>query len=252
MANITITKQPANVSVVFDEIAGSVSVVADAGEEVISYQWYQASLEDLSDGVALVDETDAELTIPTDLSVGTVYLYCVMTANTYDETTTDAAAIVVSENEITITAVPEDTVVAYDDITETLSIEADAGTQEITYAWYIGTEEDLSDAEEIEGATTEELTIPTDLLSDEYYVYATLSATGYAEATIPAIKLTVAGSLPLLADPITGAYVHTYLDNCDASVRERFDALCALTGIEIPDTNAALRSVQIELFMSSL
>lgn len=51
---------------------------------------------------------------------------------------------------------------------------------------------------------------------------------------------------------ITGSYVHDYVAACDESVKDRLDDLMARRGIDIPDTDDALRTAQIELFMEAL
>lgn len=69
---------------------------------------------------------------------------------------------------------------------------------------------------------------------------------------LPTTPLTLSTKLPEIPEYITGAFVHTYLTACDASVKKRFDDLCKLRGIEIPNDNKAIRTEQRELFMEAL
>lgn len=95
MAKITITTQPANVSTKFGEIDEQMSIAASAGAEVITYKWYLAAKADLSDAAQIAGQATATLTIPTTLEGGTYYVYCVMTASTYEETTSAVAVLLV-------------------------------------------------------------------------------------------------------------------------------------------------------------
>lgn len=59
-------------------------------------------------------------------------------------------------------------------------------------------------------------------------------------------------ALPEIPEYITGNFVNTYIAACATSTQERFKRMCALTGITFPKTDDALRTEQIELFMSAI
>ena len=79
---ITITTQPANANVLQGSITGSLSVAAktDIAGSTLSYQWYRNTSASNSGGVMMIGETNPTLTIPTNLTAGYYYYYCVVDA----------------------------------------------------------------------------------------------------------------------------------------------------------------------------
>lgn len=78
---ITIATQPANASVTAGAITGSLAVVASASDETtLTYQWYKAATNSNASGTAVEGATAATLTIPTSLTAGSHYYYCLLTA----------------------------------------------------------------------------------------------------------------------------------------------------------------------------
>lgn len=59
-------------------------------------------------------------------------------------------------------------------------------------------------------------------------------------------------ALPEIPEYITGNFVKTYIAACATSTQERFKQMCALNGITFPETDDALRTEQIELFMAAI
>lgn len=62
----------------------------------------------------------------------------------------------------------------------------------------------------------------------------------------------LSSTLPEIPEYITGAFVHDYIEACASEVQERFNSLCTLRGIEIPDDSNVLRTEQVELFMDAI
>lgn len=82
---ITIGTQPADASVTVGSITEKLSVTATATESAtIVYQWYSNTTKSNTGGTSLGavgGAQTAELTIPTDLTAGTYYYYCVLSAS---------------------------------------------------------------------------------------------------------------------------------------------------------------------------
>lgn len=82
---ILITAQPADVDTVAGNITESVSVAAyaqdGANTYTPTYQWYSNSTETTDDATVIADATAAAYVIPGETAQGTIYYYCVITAN---------------------------------------------------------------------------------------------------------------------------------------------------------------------------
>ena len=111
----SITAQPAGLSLSYGYPSGStLSVTASAADgHALSYQWYSSSSSSAS-GTAISGATAASYDVPTGLSVGSTYYYCVVTATRSDNsetatatssvaTVTVSARTVESANGVTIT-----------------------------------------------------------------------------------------------------------------------------------------------------
>ena len=77
---VSITSQPANKSVTEGSISGNISVTASSSG-TLSYQWYSCGDDSGNDAVKVAGGTSASLTIPTDLTEGKHYFYCLITVN---------------------------------------------------------------------------------------------------------------------------------------------------------------------------
>lgn len=88
----SITAQPAGVSLSYGYPSGStLSVTASAADgHALSYQWYSSSSPSAS-GTAISGATAASYDVPTGLSVGSTYYYCVVTATRSDNSETATA-----------------------------------------------------------------------------------------------------------------------------------------------------------------
>lgn len=93
---VTISEQPKGGSYEIGETAQALTVGYSSSESV-TFQWYQAALEDLSDAVAIAGATE-EAYIPSTAAAGTTYYYVVLTAGG-KSVVSSSAAIVVTEKE---------------------------------------------------------------------------------------------------------------------------------------------------------
>lgn len=94
---ITVTTQPAELTeVVEGSISGSLSVVASTNTSYpVTYQWYENSVDSASGGSIINGETSASLDVPTDLTAGTYYYYCVLSSVGASSVTTNVATVTV-------------------------------------------------------------------------------------------------------------------------------------------------------------
>lgn len=100
----TILTQPSDLSLTYGYNSDNVlSISASAAEgHTLSYQWYSNSSNSTSGGTAINEATENSYTVPTGMSVGTTYYYCVVTATRSDNsqtatTTTNVATVTVSK-----------------------------------------------------------------------------------------------------------------------------------------------------------
>ncbi|MTI84827.1 MAG: hypothetical protein FH756_13225 [Firmicutes bacterium] len=190
---ITISTQPAaTTNVVVGSITESLSVVASGNTSTpLTYQWYENTTASTEGGTPINGETSASFNIPTDLTAGTKYYYCVITLETVTETTT-LATVVAEDPVITITTEPVDTTVAAGSITESLVVEAVVtGSKAINYQWYENTTASATGGTVISGATAATFAIPTDLTAGTYYYYCILSSSGASDVTTAVATVTV-------------------------------------------------------------
>lgn len=98
----TISTQPSDLSLTYGYDSDNVlSISASAAEgHTLSYQWYSNNSNSTSGGTAINEATESSYTVPTGMSVGTTYYYCVVTATRSDNsqtatTTTNVATVTV-------------------------------------------------------------------------------------------------------------------------------------------------------------
>lgn len=91
---ISIATQPtAATTVTAGSITGSLSVTATTPN--VSYQWYSNTSNSATGGTAISGATSASYAIPTSLTKGEYYYYCVLSATGYDDVTTSVAKVTV-------------------------------------------------------------------------------------------------------------------------------------------------------------
>ena len=93
---ITIVTNPYNKVVTEGAITGSLGVAATASSGSLTYQWYKNTTAATTGGSAVSGATAASLTIPTDLTEGDHYYYCVIgVSGTSITKTTESAKVTV-------------------------------------------------------------------------------------------------------------------------------------------------------------
>ena len=99
-SEITITEQPEAVTnVVFGAITGSLSVEAEVSDGSIPYYHWHVNTTNSYDGSIPIHDNanDATFTIPTDLSAGTYYYFCEVSADEADDVQSDFAKVIVAK-----------------------------------------------------------------------------------------------------------------------------------------------------------
>ncbi|MCL2443967.1 MAG: formylglycine-generating enzyme family protein, partial [Treponema sp.] len=183
---ITINTQPAAVTNVdFNNISGSINVSASTTNNAeLSYQWYSNYINSNTDGWIISGATEANFNIPTTLTGGTYYYYCLI--STADEVSipvrSNVARVIVSIPVIIINTQPTPTTNVFSgNISGDLSVAASViGNADISYQWYRNTINNNSGGTIISGATNASYVIPTTLTAGTYYYYCRLSAGGGA------------------------------------------------------------------------
>jgi len=86
---ITVTTQP---DALIEVTAGSIT----ESLSVVTYQWYENTIDSLVGGTIINGQTSASFDIPTDLTADTYYYYCVLSLSGASDVTTDVATVTVS------------------------------------------------------------------------------------------------------------------------------------------------------------
>ena len=96
---ITINAQPAaNTTVTAGSINGNLSVAASVtGGGIVSYQWYSNTTSNNVGGSPVSGATSSSFAIPTNLSAGTYYYYCMIRATDAAPVTSNVARVTVEE-----------------------------------------------------------------------------------------------------------------------------------------------------------
>jgi hypothetical protein len=180
-ALIHIESHPENKRVTEGAISGTLDVTATIRPvgTAITYLWYQATSAG-GEGNPLPGETDASLNIPTELTSGTYYFYCVLSAvDAVSQKSNTASVRVFGENDpyILIVTDPVSKNFEVGDISGNLTIVARAenSTETLHYKWYQASNVELTGATEV-GTDSNSFTIPTDLDVGTYYYYCVVSA----------------------------------------------------------------------------
>ncbi|MDR1322737.1 MAG: InlB B-repeat-containing protein [Gracilibacteraceae bacterium] len=97
---IQIDTQPVDTNVTVGSISDTLTVTAGTAQGVpgaLAYQWYSDTDTTTGGGTKAEGATDAAFTIPTDLTAGTYYYYCEVSALDAAPILSDVAAVIVSE-----------------------------------------------------------------------------------------------------------------------------------------------------------
>lgn len=94
---ISILIQPMNVTVTEGSMTESLGLEATvSNESELSYQWYSNTTESITGGTSISTATEAVFTLPTDLTVGTYYYYCVVSADDAESVTSQVVTVTVN------------------------------------------------------------------------------------------------------------------------------------------------------------
>jgi hypothetical protein len=93
---ITITSQPEDLIVTEGSISESISVQAEVtGNLDLAYQWHSNTTDSNQEGVLIADAITSELSIPTNLTEGTYYYYCVVSSTGATSVASETATVTV-------------------------------------------------------------------------------------------------------------------------------------------------------------
>ncbi|HMM01121.1 MAG TPA: hypothetical protein PKC96_07355 [Bacilli bacterium] len=194
-ATISISAQPNDATVTADAISGSLHLTAAASDgSTLSYQWYGNTTDSNTGGTLVSGATSASLALPTDLTEGSYYYYCVVSASGLTAVTSETAAVtVLAEGTaiITITANPGEQTFALNTGSAGISVVASASDgSTLSYQWYANTTDSNTGGSAITGATSLTYTVPTDTAGTFYY-YCVIGSATAASVTSGVATVTV-------------------------------------------------------------
>lgn len=205
-----ITKQPEGKTVNKGEKL-TLSVTASVSDKgTLSYQWYKNTKNSTSGGTEISGATKASYDVPTD-EVGTFYYYVVVTntnnnlssGNKTASTTSNVVTVTVNASQAeqpTITKQPEGTTV---DLGKNVILTVSATVKDngtLSYQWYRNTTNSTNGGTAINGATSPNYQVPTNVEGTfYYYVIVTntnnaVSGTKTATVTSNVVSVTVKGT----------------------------------------------------------
>ncbi|MDD2396128.1 MAG: hypothetical protein PHG12_10360, partial [Sphaerochaeta sp.] len=200
-AGITIDTQPVGISVTAGAVSGTLTVIASTSAGNLTYQWYRNTSNSTSGGTLVSGATGASYSLPSSLTAGTSYYYCIVSNGTTSVVTVPAAVVVTSAGSpatLAFTTQPADKSVTAGSITGVLTAAASATDDSaLSYQWYRNTANSTSGGTAISGATAGTLTIPTDLTAGTYYFYckATSASLGTVYSNIAVVTVAAAGEV---------------------------------------------------------
>ncbi|MCL2791786.1 MAG: SUMF1/EgtB/PvdO family nonheme iron enzyme [Spirochaetaceae bacterium] len=181
---ITINTQPAaTTNVVAGSISDSLSVGATVtGGATLSYQWFRNTTNSNVGGTPVSGATSASFTIPTDLTAGTYFYYCVVSATGGAiSVQSNVATVNVAAPVITINTQPAVTTsVMAGSISGSLNVAASVtGDVVLSYQWFRNTTNSNAGGTPITEVTTStSFNIPTNLAAGTYFYFVEVSALG--------------------------------------------------------------------------
>ena len=176
-AVITILEQPAAMSTINVGSEGNLYTEATTTLGTLTYQWKKNSSATIEGASDVEGATTGTLTIPTDLTAGTHYYYCAITAKGVTVNTRFAKVVVVNATITVLEQPAEEKTVTAGSITGSLFAEASASFGTLTYQWKTNSSASTEGASDVEGATTGTLTIPIGLTAGTtHYYYCVFTA----------------------------------------------------------------------------
>lgn len=165
----------------------TVEAAADPSETELKYQWYETAgtVNKFSrrpvDGTLIDGATQPKLKLPSDLTVGEHYYYCVVSADGMRSETSFAAKVkVLASAEIEITKQPPASVMeTTGKIGGSLEVDAHVTPEDIvSYQWYKVPSPENAEGTAIVGETNKIFELPKDLNIGTHYFYCLMSADG--------------------------------------------------------------------------
>ena len=205
-----IIKQPQDLNLKYGE-GGALLVEATTEEDAtLSYQWYQAqNATSTVNGKAIEGATDANLVIDKNVSAGTTYYYCVVTASRDGETktaTSNIATVTVQRPALqapVIKTQPQDLYLKHGE-GGTLSVEATAEEgATLSYQWYQAKDAtSTANGVEIKDATDASLAIDKNAPAGTTYYYCVVTASrdGVAQSVKSAVATVMVDARPVSPD----------------------------------------------------
>ena len=193
---IIINTHPANTTVTVGNITGSLSVSASVtGGGPLSYQWYSNTTNSNTGGTLITGATNASYAIPTNLTAGVYYYYCIVSAPNVPSALSNAAMVTAGTQTsaaITINTHPVNVTVMEGNISRSLSVSASVtGGGSLSYQWYSNTTNSNTGGTLITGAEGASFPIPPNLTVGVYYFYCVVSSSGMQSVSSNAAVVTV-------------------------------------------------------------
>ena len=94
--HITISSQPQDAEVTEGQINARLTVQASGSDgRALTYKWFSNTQKSTNNGTFLLTNNTGEFIVPTTLTEGTYYYYCVISAEDVDDVTTNIVTITV-------------------------------------------------------------------------------------------------------------------------------------------------------------
>gem|GEM_PF-2190189 len=193
---ISITQQPAANTVVTEGgVSGSLRVNAIVTSGAINPQWYINTTNSNTGGTPIEGAIGAGFAIPSTLTAGTYYYYCVLSSpGALPVTSNVATVLVITTPLITIDVQPAaQTLVPVGNYC-ILTVEANVSYGTLSYQWYRNTTNSNTGGIALLGETSFVYNNPvayTGVIGTTYYYYCIISATGAESVTTNVAAVTV-------------------------------------------------------------
>ena len=182
---ITVTGQPRSpVNLMMGNIGSSERLNVSANvtpHRERSFQWYINTENTNTGGTAIEGETSNIFTIPVDLSAGTYYYYCEISAGEAIPVFSNVSTVSVAAALITISSQPRAVVnvslggEGYEWLFVTANV---TPSRPLSYQWHINTENSNTGGVAVDGATGRQFLIPDNLAAGIYYYFCEINADG--------------------------------------------------------------------------
>ena len=94
--HINIITQPQDLTVTEGQIHENIVALANGSDgRQVSYKWFSNTQKSTSGGTYLITNTTGEFAVPSTLTEGKYYYYCIISAEDVDDVTTDAVTVTV-------------------------------------------------------------------------------------------------------------------------------------------------------------